>query len=464
MNVDKRKLILGERVMYVEGAVPVNCVFTVSLRGSLSPGSLQVALRGLQRKHPLLRASIRRGPGGRPWFQLEGQAPEIPVQVIERQTAGDWLKVVEAQWEIGFDVGMGGLGEAENGQMEMAAGMGTFEGVTAEATSEGMGSIGGAGPLARVIWLQSAEVSELILVCPHCVCDGTTGVTLMREMLALLDRPQQAMEAYGLFGSVQDLVASALLPGWRARWKGILKSLAARVVFALKPVGLPAPGGRNYTIHWRLDTEMTELLVNRCRSEGSSVYAALCVAWLDAWREVKKDAARNKVICPVDIRRYVQGIKTDMMFAFAPIIELSASPGDDFWERSRRLRAEMSEKVSKIKAHELLLCSEYYHPAVKKLIRFLCSDAGSHDFTFSNMGRLDIPEHFDTFSVEAVYSPTVAFPWRNPTTVVVSSFRGQMDFALVSNTGWLRNEEGMEIKESAMRVLREWVGRGHASG
>jgi hypothetical protein len=432
MNVDKRKLILGERVMYAEGAVPVNCVFTVSLRGSLSPGSLRVALRGLQRKHPLLRASIRRGPGGRPWFQLEGQAPEIPVQVIERQTAGDWLKVVEAQWEIGFDVGVGGLA--------------------------GMGVTAGAAPLARVIWLQSAEVSELILVCPHCVCDGTTGVTLMREILVLLDRPQQAMEAYGLFGSVQELVASALLPGWGARWKGILKSLAARVFFALKPVGLPPPRGRNYTIHWRLDTEMTELLVNRCRSEGSSVYAALCVAWLDAWREVKKDAARNKVICPVDIRRYVQGIKTDTMFAFAPIIELSASPGADFWERSRRLRAEMSEKVGKIKAHELLLCSEYYHPAVKKLIRWLCSDAGSHDFTFSNMGRLDIPEDFDTFSVEAVYSPTVAFPWRNPTTVVVSSFRGQMDFALVSNTGWLRKEEGMEIKESAMRVLREWVG------
>jgi len=197
---------------------------------------------------------------------------------------------------------------------------------------------------------------------------------------------------------------------------------------------------------------------------------------LGAYREVKKEEAKNKVICPVDIRRYVREIRKDMMFAFAPIVELSVgevkSGGDlkgaaigvtgivetgavGFWERCRQLKADLAEKVDTIKAYELLLHSEYYHPVAKKLIRWLCSDAGSHDFTFSNMGRLDIPEEYATFSVETVYSPTVAFPWRNPTTIVVSSFRRQMNFAYVSNTGFLRYDEAMAIKEKAMQVLAE---------
>jgi hypothetical protein len=139
-------------------------------------------------------------------------------------------------------------------------------------------------------------------------------------------------------------------------------------------------------------------------------------------------------------------------------VELSVGSGDasaDFWERCRQLKKDLAEKIDTIKAYELLLHSEYYHPVAKKLIRWLCSDAGSHDFTFSNMGRLDIPEEYETFSVEAVYSPTVAFPWRNPTTVVVSSFRRQMEFAYVSNSGFLPYGKAMAIKEEAMQVLAD---------
>jgi hypothetical protein len=132
-----------------------------------------------------------------------------------------------------------------------------------------------------------------------------------------------------------------------------------------------------------------------------------------------------------------------------------ASEGAGFWEQCRRLKGDLAEKMATIKAYELLLHSEYYHPVARKLIRWLCADEGSHDFTFSNMGRLDIPEQYETFSVEAVYSPTVAFPWRNPTTVVVSSFKGVMDFAYVSNTGFLRYDEAEAIKEKAMEVLAD---------
>lgn len=407
-----RKLILGERIMYADGVEPVNCVFTVRVRGELFLERLVAALRKVQGKHPLLQARILRQGGilgrgilrgqGRPYFQRDG-VPEIAVRVVDRLSDEDWQRVTDEEWETPFD-------------MEY-------------------------GALARVVWLRGVEVSELMLICPHCICDGGTGVTLMREILVLLDRPEEEI------GSYEAFVPSHRIPG---RWKAYLKSLLMRAVFSLKPIRKKGGGGKNYAIRWGLDESEAAALLERCKEEGVTVHAALCVALLDSYQ------GKNKVICPVDIRRYVREIRKDMMFAFAPIVELSAGEGS-FWERCRMLKNQLAEKVAEVKAYELLSHSEYYHPVAGRLVRWLCNDEGTHDFTFSNMGRLDIPERYERFEVEAVYSPTVAFPWRNPTTIVVSSFGGKMDFAYVSNTGCVRYDDAIAIKERTMNLLQNFL-------
>lgn len=458
MSTFTRKLILGERVMYADGMSPVNCVFTVSLRGDVSPEGLRIALDKVQAKHALLRARIL-SKRGRPYFQggsvgadgrrvPGGAVGEIPVRVLDRKSDDDWQKVTEEEWALPFDVEK--------------------------------------GPLARVVWLRAGfrsevgggAISELMLVCPHCICDGATGVTLMREILLLLDQPEDLIGDYPVFQSVKEIIPGSLLASKGGRIKAYLRSLGLRILFSLRPIRPAGVKGQPYVIRWQLDEGISGVLIERCKLEEVTVHAALCVIFLEAYREIKKGEARNKVICPVDIRRYVREIRKDMMFAFAPIVELGMAQtggaagggveggaagsdlgvgGTGFWERCRQLKGELAEKMATIKAYELLLFSEYYHPVAKKLIRWLCTDAGSHDFTFSNMGRLDIPEEYETFTVEAVHSPTVAFPWRNPTTVVVSSFRGQMDFAYVSNTGFLRYDEAVAIREKVRQALTDVV-------
>jgi len=417
MSTFTRKLILGERVMYADGASPVNCVFTVSVKGEIFQEKLRHALNIVQAKHPLLQARIV-WKRGRPYFE-GGDVGEIPVRVLERKAGDDWQKVTEAEWGLSFDV-----------------------------VKE---------PLARVVWVRSEAISELVLVCPHCICDGATGVTLMREILLVLDRPEGVIGSYSVFRSVKEIIPRSLLADRGARIKAYLRSLGLRILFSLRPIRKTGEEGKSYVIRWRLDEGISGALIERCKSEDVTVHAAFCVALLGAYKEVKKAEAKNKVICPVDIRRYVREIRKDMMFAFAPIVELSNIEIEGFWEQCRQLKKGLAEKIDTIKAYELLLHSEYYHPVAKKLIRWLCSDAGSHDFTFSNMGRLDIPEEYETFSVETVHTPTVAFPWRNPTTVVVSSFRRQMEFAYVSNSGFLPYNEAMAIKEKAMEVLVDVV-------
>src|SRR5258708_7132553 len=376
----QRNLILGERIMYVDAQTPVNCVFAVRIRGPLLPENLRWALSRLQAKHPLLQAGILEDKKGRPYFFLDDLVPRIPIRIVERLSDDDWLAVSETEWKTPFDARK--------------------------------------GPLARLIWLRSGEVSELILVCPHCICDGSTCVTLMQEMLALLHRPDQDMRPYTLFRSVRELIPGSILSDKGKILKAAILSVIARIFFAFKsigkvvpPIGKQVAGGKDYVIHWKLNGKASALLAERCKAEGVSIYSALCVAFLSAFRQVRKTGARNKLICPVDIRRFVPEIKKDMMFAFAPITELSLEEGTQmgFWDKARKLKEEMTRKIAAVKAYELLLFSEYYHSSARKLVELLRSDEGGHDFTFSNMGRLDIPDKYDLFSLETIFSPTVAF-------------------------------------------------------
>ncbi|RTZ49516.1 hypothetical protein EJ377_02975 [Chryseobacterium arthrosphaerae] len=63
-------------------------------------------------------------------------------------------------------------------------------------------------PLARVVWVRGQEVSEVFWAIPHCISDGTTGVTLMKELLQLLDDPSLELEPYEPFSSVDEFLPS----------------------------------------------------------------------------------------------------------------------------------------------------------------------------------------------------------------------------------------------------------------
>lgn len=53
-----RKLIIGERLMYVNADTSVNGAFVAKIRGLISLDRLRNALNKVQKKHPLLQAKI----------------------------------------------------------------------------------------------------------------------------------------------------------------------------------------------------------------------------------------------------------------------------------------------------------------------------------------------------------------------------------------------------------------------
>lgn len=408
----KRKMITGERVMYVDAETPLNCVFTVKIRGRFSPERLNHALLKVQKKHPFLNAVIK-DMLKVPHLVFSDTVTPIPVRVVERHADEDWKTESEIEWAKLFD------------QPD--------------------------APLARIVWLKGTTVSELLLVCPHCICDGKSMVTLMAELLQVLDDPEHELVDYLPFYSLESLLGQRdTLSG---KWKMKALSLLVSCLFLFKKKAQATSSGKSYMMHRKLDAETVMALKAACKREQTTVQAMLCTVYLESFLQVRGEVAHGQAVIPVDIRRFVPEIKDDMMFAMAPTIEIAIEkPGSySFWEKARAFKEAMNAKIAVLDGRGSLLSGEYF--SADQIVAYLKSAAGTHDVTISNMGILGIAENYSSFEVETIYSPSVAFPWRNPTTLIVSTFKGEMDLTFCSNEAFLDREEAQVINSYAVDLL-----------
>lgn len=415
----KRKLLFLERFIYGDGTVPKNITFTVKLRGGLSEQALRHALAKVQAKHPLLTVGVQEDSKGRPWFVTPTPMPEIPLRIAERTSEEDWMRESEKECAVPFDLQR--------------------------------------GPLLRMVWIRSAVVSDLIMVCHHCICDGASIVTLFREILMLADQPNLEIGQYESFNSIEDLVPQLILSDKKNQRKGKITAAFLRLFLFFMGSKKEIRWGKDYTVRWKLDKASTAALIRRCKEERTTVHAALCAAFLWAFRDVKGEKARNQVFCPVNLRRYITEIKDDMLFGFASstTLSLEKDPKLDFLSQVKKLNARLSEKLENLKVYEEIMINEYYHPVVKKLSQYLSTARGNNDLTFSNMGRLDIPKRFGSFEVETIHNPILIFKSANPNGIIASTFDEQMSFSFLSNDAYLSEEDAGAIRDKAMEVLME---------
>jgi NRPS condensation-like uncharacterized protein len=317
-------MLFFERLMYVDGRTPVNCVMTGRIRGGVAAEKLHLALAKVQGKHALLRARVVE-EDGEPQFAFSAYPKEIPVRVIERRSDEDWRDITCLEWKTPFNMS--------------------------------------SGPMIRVVWIKSEDVSELMLVGHHCICDGASLVAIYREILQLIDQPDLQLTPYRPFHSMRDLVPQQVLSNRKMalliKGKAALFRLFALTVKTVKT----APPGEHYLIYWRADANESAELARRCKAEGATPYAALCVAFLLAFREVNSARFKNKLMCPVNVRRFIGNIGADMMFNYAPTIPLALSRDsqEGFWGLARRLKQSISEKTERLNAYEHLLTAEQLH-------------------------------------------------------------------------------------------------------
>jgi hypothetical protein len=295
----------------------------------------------------------------------------------------------------------------------------------------------------------------------------------VRECLSAYDQPEQDLDAYDALGAIEDIVPTALLQNRRFQRRARWKARMLRLTLFLKQRGdSKRPGPRipaeqMYFHRWDICNATVLALTERCRSEGVTVLAAVSVAFMQAFRDVRGAQGRSKTSTMVNARRFLPEMRPDAMFGLAPGVALRTKglpppqemSAGGFWARARAIKADLTRRIDRLSAgfYDTLAALEGLHDKYTGLVVFFESAPAVRNLTLSNLGRLDLPQEYRSFRLERVYSPLVMVSPTPANTVVISSFAGQMEFAIVSDEQSLPHVQALQIKQRAMEILRTCV-------
>jgi NRPS condensation-like uncharacterized protein len=337
------------------------------------------------------------------------------------------------------------------------------------------------GPFARFLWLRSLERSDLIGTFHHGVCDGFSGVYMLRDLLQALGNPTLQVAALPLPPHLASFIPEAVTANPRVkrqlrRNKMILRAimlfgrLRERVLSQPRPV--PAQGSesalgelpsnlRMCILTHTLTASQTDRLAQRCKAEGVTVHAAVCTAWLRAHAHtLPGSASRNRsVSSPVSLRnRLAQPVdETAGMFMSTVETRLRCTPGRDFWEMAREFHARFKQDAADENAFMMpLMFGAFSKDEIMAAAKAFFSRPVNYDFSITNLGRLNFPTEFGNLQVEAFYN--LVNSSEHERTVGVNTVGGRMTFILIFREAKMTPQAGEQLMADALQQLAEASG------
>jgi NRPS condensation-like uncharacterized protein len=413
----RRKLFFIERVMHGDGNFVYNLLLPVRVRGNFVETDIQLALKGLQKTHALLNAVIQNDKNGEPWFVVNDENPvNIPIRIMKRVDNGDWQTESIKEWSIPF-----------NSYQE---------------------------PLMRLVWVKGEPVSEFVLVMHHCLFDGRSALVMLEEFLQFLDDPDARIAAEVSISGLGDVVPPVMLNNKTHQF--MAKLLLGTVSMALSLIPYkdkPVEKKRDYLIHWRLDNELSSAFLACCKAEDIKVNNMMCAILFDAFKQVLQKKTLSKLVCPADIRNFNPQIKKNNIFAFPLMMWVTAFRGLDLFGNARAIQKDIESKMAKLNPYKVMILSELAHGSFRKIVRFLRNVKPGKECMFSNLGKVDIPQHYKLFEVETIFSPSVKVPDGRAISFFASTYCGQMDFSFIGNEAILHYKDACAIKDKMMQII-----------
>jgi hypothetical protein len=363
---------------------------------------------------------------------------EFPVRIIERKHSESWVAEMTAELDQAFDM----LDH----------------------------------PPVRITWLRGKDsgeaVSEIIVVCPHALSDGLAAAYLLRDLLLYLGAPATHVETMPLTSPMSELIPD--FPGkrmkiWRARLKAA--SLKFMLSHAPKPGEQPheevdSARPKYFLRAWELTPEQTAALAARSRSEGTSVHAALCTAFLrafgdaygDAYGETHAGGWNRKIQSPVNLRERLTRPVGETFGLFVNLVEFSVdcAPERNFWEIAREIKQGFIWRTGDKHIFNSLVEANVIMDELSGIItpKFVAQSFMSvdYDLSITNLGRLDFPVQYGALQLEALYGPSLC---GSPQDIVlgVITIRDKMHFTLSFTDSKMNLSQAERIIEKAMDWL-----------
>ena len=346
---------------------PFSIVTVVArIKGSVSEPMLKDGVSKVQQRHPILRARIRDDGDGNLWFTTE-RTESILVKIVPRESDDHWISVVQDTAKVPFD----------------------FE----------------TRPSIRFILVQSPEISELIILCHHIICDGLSLAYLARDLMQHLGDPGREVEVLPDPAPIsKDTIPEEVSLNRLVRFvinRMNKKWAAERVVFDQQDYRDLGEAYWERYDHQLLNVELSEdqttALVDRCRQEEVTVNSALSAAIVGAQIAVQGvKPHHSNVGVAASLRDRVRKPVGEVMGFYAGVasVEYGYDSALDFWENARRFQGKLRPLVNNKKLFEDLRMWCELDPTIIEAINFkklggLVPEHAPRHQKLSSFGRRD---------------------------------------------------------------------------
>ncbi|MEU8785970.1 FAD-dependent monooxygenase [Streptomyces sp. NPDC048637] len=370
---------------------PLNGVIRTRLHGPLELPLLRRALDVLQSRHPLLRVAISGGAEGEALaFRPVGGRP-IPLRHVQVPATDPGA---DTRWEREVD------------EHELAEGID-----------------GRTGPLLRaaVITREGAErredVHDLLLTATHCIADGKTGLSLLREWIDIAAQLSTGEEpsrtSRRALPAAEDLLprhhrgeaGAAGLTALMERDAEEVRRLQPRRVTPSHPV--PFARRRTRMVHRSLTVSQLELLVGACKQHEATVHGALAAAMVTAVaREAgTPEPAHFSIGSPLDFRDELDpAVSYDEAGTYAATLpsRVRYRPGMPLWPMARAISRDLADRRRRAEHLSLVNLLDRAGPrtaADGEAFMRAMDEQGPLNLCLSNLGRSGFPDRVGPWRV-----------------------------------------------------------------
>jgi NRPS condensation-like uncharacterized protein len=435
------------------------------IKGNVTENMLKDAVKKVQQRHALLRVRVKESQGDEQWF-TSANVQEIPIQVVPRVTGNDWVKIHADGSKAPYEFG--------------------------------------TRPAIRFILVQSPDVSEIIILCHHSICDGMSLAYLARDLMVHLGDPTidarvlPAPEPISLENLPREVAPSGLIKFFINR----IKRKWADEFVAFDQEDYQAINEAYWdTFHHEilsveLSKEETAVLVSRCKKEGITVNTAIVTAFSGAQNAITgKKPHHEQTAAAASLRDYLPNDPGEGMGYYASGLEVKFEydPEKGFWNNARAYHKVIGKDVSNRKKifgnlpAYLQMDSNIYEaltfkklgalvkpgsPRYEKLhsfseredviVRLLqrakmeTLDAKLLSVAITNLGRLDFPKNYGQLELDRlIMQPGGAFPLVHVDMVIgVATCAGKLSLVVEYAEEAVDTLTMQRIKEKAMELLQ----------
>ena len=403
-----RPLSAPETFIWAGGKISRNFAIVAHIKGHISENQLQKAWEKTLQEEKYISGRIILKKGI-PWYKTEG----VPQPSIRISTS-DWKEEASVELIRVFPASV--------------------------------------GPLLRFVLAQKGDYTDLIIICHHCIADGLSLIYLLRKLLTFMALPETQVNPTPLLPEFADLLPEIDYSPQD------FPEMKTQPVINQKASMTESPP---YILSWSMDENLLKNLASRCRRENTSIHAALCTAFFEAFVQTGfvNPSRVHRISTPISIRNR---LKNPIGEKFGLFIHPGIKVGFDnfsfvgeFWDKARAIKEILNLQINCKEFFDLFYLGEYMlkNMPLQQAIQFneLPVD---YDLSVSNLGRLTIPANYGPFRLEEIYGPLVN-GMQSESVVGISTLSDRMTFTFVTRHCLMELKMAEQIRDLVIQQIKD---------